>query len=194
MPVARELSHLSKRNVSARLRWRENECLRLPRVGTPSWVKEQGSLVLGGGERLHVNSGTTPGEMLALKCCLPGASPAGRINKEGLVPADKYGPVGGLRVGGASPLLSWVGWETGKARTKSLILLGRVNTSQVSSPDGKPPVCFPIYSTPLIHSFNPPCLGAWGRELDAGEEDGIAGLIELIRNCVLFTRFSFPVP
>lgn len=91
------------------------------------------------------------------------------------------------------PAPFYPGWdgkrETGKARTKSLMLLGRVNTSQVSSPDGKPPVCFPIYSTPLIHSFNPPCLGAWGRELDAGEEDDIAGLIELKKLCPLHPVF-----
>ena len=118
VPVGRKLRHLSKWNVSARLRWRDNECLPLPRVGTSAWVKEQGSLVLGAGERLHINSGT--GEMLALKCCLPGASPAGRINKAGLVPADKYGPVGRLHVGGASTLLSWVGWKMGNWESKEL--------------------------------------------------------------------------
>ena len=102
------------------------------RGGNPTLGQGTGLTGIGGGKRLPISSRMAPGEMLALKCCLLGASPTGRINKEGFVCVDRYGPARGGHVGGASSLSSWVGWKTGiwEKRNKILMLLQRVNTFQ----------------------------------------------------------------
>lgn len=83
-------------------------------------------------------------------------------------------------------------------REKILILLGRVNTFQVPS-WGRPPVCFPIYSSfpsaftrCLVHSAG--CWG-WGR----GGQHSLAPVhtklllnFQSFINCACSTWFSFP--
>ena len=110
MTLDRMLRHLSKWNVSTRLGQRDNASHF--RGGNPTLGQGTGLTGIGGGKRLPVSSRMAPGEMLALKCCLLGASPTGRINKEGLVCVDRYEPARGGHVGGASSLSSWVGWKT----------------------------------------------------------------------------------
>lgn len=82
--MERKPRHLSKCNVSAKQRWRDN--------ASSSWgrfpILVQGKRLIGaaGEVRLPLSSTTAPGvQVLALKCCLSGAYPAGRINKEGLL-------------------------------------------------------------------------------------------------------------
>lgn len=76
--------------------------------------------------RLPLSSTTAPEvQVLALKCRLSGAYPAGRINREGLLVWRNAAQPEVCVWKGPHPLLSWVGWKTKLQRSQILVRVNR---------------------------------------------------------------------
>lgn len=170
--VRRKLSHLSKRNVSARLRWRDNasSCW----GGKPIILQGKGSLVLGLGigcaSVLRLPLERRCGGV-GLKSCLLGADPAGRLNKERVVCVDKQNPDGGPSAGGA--LFPFILGGMVDLKTRRLFEGEDSHTSWKGKHfSGSFPRVDHLCAFPSIHPFHQHSLGAWCTVLDAGGGEG----------------------